>query len=147
MVDIAMQIEVAAPAEAVHRALTTTDGIAGWWTTRNETSGTVGDVDRFWFPDVPISWDMRVDSAVPGELIAWHCVGGAPEWVDTDVRWTLQPADGGTLVLFDHTGFAEAGTMFRIVTLGWAQMLLRLERYLATGEPVPFFDHKPADSA
>jgi hypothetical protein len=29
--------------------------------------------------------------------------------------------------------------MFRVGTLGWAQMLLRLQRYLATGEPAPFF--------
>ena len=29
--------------------------------------------------------------------------------------------------------------MYRTVTLGWAQMLLRLKEYLETGRPVPFF--------
>jgi hypothetical protein len=29
--------------------------------------------------------------------------------------------------------------MFRMVTLGWAQMLLRLKEYLDSGQPVPFF--------
>jgi hypothetical protein len=45
------------------------------------------------------------------------------------------------VVLLDHTGFAEVDSMFRIVTLGWAQMLLRLQRYLMTGTPAPFFQH------
>jgi Activator of Hsp90 ATPase homolog 1-like protein len=56
------------------------------------------------------------------------------------VRFTLEAAPGGgTRVVFDYTGFAEVDEMFRIVTLGWAQMLLRLQRYLEGGEPVPFF--------
>ena len=39
MADIAMQVEVAAAPADVYRALTSTDGVAAWWTTRNETSG------------------------------------------------------------------------------------------------------------
>jgi hypothetical protein len=50
-------------------------------------------------------------------------------------------------VLFDHTRFTEPGTMFRVVTLGWAQMLLRLQQYLPTGVPAPFFALKPEESA
>jgi uncharacterized protein YndB with AHSA1/START domain len=150
MPDIAMQIDVAASAEAAYRALTTTDGVAGWWTDRNETSGVTGQVNRFHFPDAPVSWDMRVEQAQPAKLLAWHCVGGPPQWVGTDVRWTLQPApdgadgaDGadGIVILFDHTGFAEVDAMFRIVTLGWAEMLLRLRDYLQTGVPAPYFRH------
>jgi uncharacterized protein YndB with AHSA1/START domain len=145
MADIAMQVDVAAPPDAVHKALTSTDGIAGWWTTRNETHGTVGGVDRFWFPDAPMSWDMEVVDSVPGERVAWRCVGGPPEWVGTEVRWSLSPSDAGTLVVFDHTGFAAVSPMFRIVTVGWAQLLERLQRYLGSGEPSPYFDLKTAD--
>jgi uncharacterized protein YndB with AHSA1/START domain len=140
MPDIAMQVDTTASPEATHRALTSTDGVAGWWTTRNETQGVEGQVDRFWVPDAPISWDMRVEQSDPGKLVAWRCVGGPPEWIGTEVRWTLEPTgSGGTLVIFDHTGFAEVGTMFRIVTLGWAQILGRLKQYLDTGQPAPFF--------
>jgi uncharacterized protein YndB with AHSA1/START domain len=139
MPDIAMQIDAAATADAAYRALTTTDGVAGWWTDRNETTAAIGAVDRFHFPDAPMSWDMRVEQAEPGKLLAWHCVGGPPQWIGTGVRWTLQPTQDGTLVLLDHTGFAEVDSMFRIVTLGWAQMLLSLREYLQTGTPAPFF--------
>jgi hypothetical protein len=63
-----------------------------------------------------------------------------PQWIGTDVRFALEPApQGGTRVLLDHTGFTQVDEMFRIVTLGWAQMLLRLKQYLDSGQPAPFF--------
>ena len=142
MPDIAMQIDVAADATTVYRALTTVDGIAGWWNTKNETSGNVGDLNRYWFPDAPMSWDMRVVETIDGNLVGWHCEGGPPPWIGTDVRWTLEPApEAGTRIVFDHRGFGAVDEKFRVVTLGWAQMLLRLKEYADTGKPVPFFDH------
>jgi uncharacterized protein YndB with AHSA1/START domain len=138
--DIAMQLDLAGEPAATYRALTTSDGVAGWWTTRNQTAGTVGEVDRMWFPDAPIAWELRVDEAVPGKLLVRRCVGGPPQWHGTEVRFALEAApDGGTLVVFDHNGFAEVDAMFRRVTMGWAQMLLRLKQYVEGGEPVPFF--------
>ena len=140
MPDIAIQIDTTADPAATYTALTTTDGVAGWWTTRNQTSGTVGEVDQMWFPDAPMAWELRVDEAVPGKVLARHCVGGPPQWVGTDVRFALEPApQGGTRILFDHTGFAQVDEMFRVVTLGWAQMLLQLKQYLDSGQPAPFF--------
>jgi uncharacterized protein YndB with AHSA1/START domain len=139
--DIAMEIEIEAAPEAVYSMLTTTDGVAGWWTTRNETSGVPGRVDRFWFPGMPESWDLRVEAAEPAKLLAWHCVGGPPPWIGTDVRWTLEATPSGTRLVFDHTGFADKEGMFRIVTLGWARMLLRLREYAQSGTPTPFFTH------
>jgi hypothetical protein len=65
---------------------------------------------------------------------------GPPQWIGTDVRFALEPApQGGTRILLDHTGFAQVDEMFRIVTLGWAQMLLHLKQYLDSGQPAPFF--------
>jgi uncharacterized protein YndB with AHSA1/START domain len=140
MADIAIQIDTTADPAAAYTALTTTDGVAGWWTTRNQTSGTVGAVDQLWFPDAPMAWELRVDEAVPGKVLARHCVGGPPQWIGTDVRFVLEPApQGGTRILLDHTGFAQVDEMFRIVTLGWAQMLLQLRQYLDSGQPAPFF--------
>jgi hypothetical protein len=93
-----------------------------------------------WFPDAPMAWDLRVDEAVPGKVLARRCVGGPPQWIGTDVRFALEPApQGGTRVLLDHTGFAQVDEMFRVVTLGWAQTLLQLKQYLDSGQPAPFF--------
>ena len=138
MPDVAMQIDIAARPDVVYRALTSTDGVAGWWTTKNETTDTVGDLNRYWFPD-GMQWDMRVTDATPDGLVAWHAEGGPR--AGTDVRWTLHRTPDGTRVVFDHTGFAAIDEIYRIITLGWAQMLLRLKQYAETGTRTPYFDH------
>jgi len=95
MADIAILIDTTADPAATYTALTTTDGVAGWWTTRNQTSGTVGEVDQMWFPDAPMAWELRVDEAVPGKVLAHHCVGGPPQWIGTNVRFAPRGGAAG----------------------------------------------------
>ena len=139
MPDILMQFDVAAEPAAVFDALTTKQGLAGWWSTRAEVSSGIGQVVKVSFPDAPMTWDLRiVDSAEPDRL-GWHCVGGPPQWINTDIAFGLgKKPEGGTLVLFDHRGFAKADAMFRIVSYHWAHILGRLASYAETGKPAPY---------
>jgi uncharacterized protein YndB with AHSA1/START domain len=126
---------------AAYSALTTEDGITGWWTSRASVPGaSAGEVLRMSFPDAPITWDMRVDKADPPALVEWECIGGPPGWESTRNLWRFEPSDSGVVVRLDHTGFPSVDDMFRIVTLGWAQMLLSLKSYLETGIRKPFFN-------
>jgi uncharacterized protein YndB with AHSA1/START domain len=141
MSEIITQFDVTAPAATVWQALTTRDGIRGWWTTQAEVPQGTGAVLELRFPDAPISWDLRVDEADENERLHWHCIGGPPPWVDTDILFRLAAApDGGTRVLFDHVGWKDAEEMVRIVTFGWVQMFLQLKGYAESGKPQPFFD-------
>jgi uncharacterized protein YndB with AHSA1/START domain len=141
---ILMQFDVAANQRATWDALTTHEGITSWWSTRAEVPTGPGAVLRLSFPDAPITWDLRVDEAEEPQRLRWHCVGGPPQWVDTDIAFALSPAsdgDGdGVTVYFDHVGWRETDQMFRIVTFGWGQVLARLKAFLDSGKPVPYFD-------
>jgi uncharacterized protein YndB with AHSA1/START domain len=135
------QFDVDASAETVWQALTTPEGIRGWWTTQADVPGGVGSVVKLRFPNAPNSWDLRIDDADENELLRWHCVGGPPPWIDTDIVFRLASApDGATRVIFDHLGWKDAEEMVRVVTFGWVQMFLRLKSYAESGEPKPFFD-------
>jgi uncharacterized protein YndB with AHSA1/START domain len=140
MVEILMQMDVDAPAHRVWTALTSPDGIRSWWTAQADVDAREGGLSRLSFPDAPMTWDLRTDDAREGSRLRWHCVGGPPPWIDTDIVFQLAPTDGGTLVRFDHTGWQDAEEMVRVVTFGWGQILPRLKRYAETGEPSPFFD-------
>jgi uncharacterized protein YndB with AHSA1/START domain len=142
MSEIITQFDVDAPAAAVWKALTTAQGIRGWWTTQAEVPGGEGAVVKLRFPDAPISWDLRIDEATENELLRWHCVGGPPPWVDTEILFRLgdAPDSEGTRVLFDHVGWNDAEEMVRIVTFGWVRMFVRLKAYAETGKSEPFFD-------
>jgi hypothetical protein len=85
--------------------------------------------------DAPLDHDRR------GGVSHWHCVGGPPPWIDTDILFQIGAApEGGTRVLFDHVGWKDAEEMVRIVTFGWVQMFQRLKAYAESGEPQPYFD-------
>jgi uncharacterized protein YndB with AHSA1/START domain len=140
MTAILMQMDVDAPAERVWTALTTPDGLRSWWTSRADVDPRQGGVSRFSFPDAPMTWDLRTDDAAEGRRLQWHCVGGPPPWVDTDVVFDLTESDGRTVVRFDHAGWREDEEMVRVVTFGWGQILPRLKQHTETGERVPFFD-------
>jgi len=128
-------------AAAAFDALTTRDGITGWWTSRAEVPGaTVGDMARMSFPDASVTWDMKIAELTAPASVTWDCLGGPPEWVGTRVGWAVEAVGDDAVVRLDHTGFAEVDDMFRIVTVGWAQMLVSLKAYLETGVRKPFFD-------
>jgi uncharacterized protein YndB with AHSA1/START domain len=128
-------------APTAYAALTTQDGITGWWTSRATVPGArVGDVLKMSFPEAPITWDMRIDKADAPGLVEWVCIGGPPGWEDTRIVWSVEATDAGVVVRLDHTGFPAVDDMFRIVTVGWAQMLLSLKAYLEGGFRKPFFD-------
>lgn len=134
-----VQIDGADEASA-YAALTTQDGVTGWWTSRADVPGhSVGDLLAMSFPDAPITWDMRVAVADAPRRLRWDCVAGPPGWPGTQVTWSVEKAADGAIVRLDHTDFAEVDDMFRIVTVGWAQMLLSLKAYVESGERKPFF--------
>jgi uncharacterized protein YndB with AHSA1/START domain len=128
-------------APAAYAALTTQDGITGWWTSRAAVPGaSVGDVLKMSFPEAPVTWDMRIAKAGAPIVVEWECVGGPPGWEQTRIVWSIEPTGAGVVLRLDHTGFAAVDDMFRIVTVGWAQMLLSLKAYLESGIRKPFFD-------
>jgi uncharacterized protein YndB with AHSA1/START domain len=128
-------------AAATYEALTTTDGITGWWTSRATGSGAaIGDRLSMSFPDAPITWDMTVAAADRPARVEWNCTGGPPGWAGIRVVWAVEPIDTGVVVRLDHNGFDTVDDMFRIVTVGWAQMLFSLRDYLSSGVRKPFFD-------
>src|SRR4051794_41979349 len=76
MADILHRIgtETATP-DAVYEALTTVEGLAGWWTDDVQGSSEVGGVLEFRFPPIG-GFDMEVLELRPGERVAWRGGGG-----------------------------------------------------------------------
>ena len=138
MVDILHRIGVQTPTpEKVYDALTSVDGLAGWWT--EDTTGTseVGGVLQFRFPAG--GFDMEVLDRRPGEHVAWRVVEGPPEWIGTTIDWTLRQDDDYTIVLFQHQGWAEPVEFMHHCSTKWGSYLLSLKSLVeaGTGAPAP----------
>ena len=137
MVDILHRIgtRTTTPQE-VYAALTTVDGLAGWWTRDTTGRPEVGGTVQFRFGDVG-GFDMLVREQEPDKLVLWEVVDGPAEWVGTTVRWELAQADDFTIVLFSHEGWREPGEFMHHCSTKWAAFLLSLKQLVETGTGAP----------
>jgi uncharacterized protein YndB with AHSA1/START domain len=138
MADIRHRVGIDAPADRVYQALATRQGLAGWWTRTVEGDPGVGQELRFFFGQPEPSATMQVRELVPGQRVAWRCVGGPDEWRGTDLTFELKPAGEETTVLFSHTGWREPVEFLHHCSTKWAQFLLGLKAGLEGGRSTPF---------
>jgi uncharacterized protein YndB with AHSA1/START domain len=136
MADILHRIGVkdSSPQE-VYDALTTLDGLSGWWTEKTTGETDVGGVIEFRF--APGGFDMAVRELDPARLVRWEVVDGPPEWVGTTVRWDLRQDGDYTTVLFKHEGWREPVEFMHHCSTKWATYLMSLKQLIETGEGAP----------
>ncbi|NYJ08125.1 SRPBCC family protein [Petropleomorpha daqingensis] len=137
MADILHRIGTETPTpDAVYEALTTVDGLAGWWTDDVQGSGDVGDVLQFRFPPVG-GFDMEVLELRPRERVAWRVVDGPAEWIGTTVEFDLRQDGDYTIALFAHRGWREQVEFMHHCSTKWAGFLLSLKSLVETGKGAP----------
>lgn len=89
MVDILHKVGIksSSPDDA-YRALTTLEGLSGWWTNDTQGEGKVGGVIQFRFGAGGI--DMKVLELDPNKRVLWQVVDGPAEWIGTTVGFDLK---------------------------------------------------------
>lgn len=81
MVDILHRVAVKTPTpEKVYDALTTVEGLAGWWTDDTKGNADVGGILQFRFTPVG-GFDIEVVELRPSERVTWRVVDGPEEWL------------------------------------------------------------------
>jgi uncharacterized protein YndB with AHSA1/START domain len=123
--------------EQVYDALTTLDGIRGWW-----VDNTAGETDDSGVTEFRLGTDgpqIKVAESEPGRRVRWDVVGGAEEWIGTNVQWDLSQDGDYTIVLFKHEGWREPVEFMHHCSTKWATFLLSLKQLLenGTGAPAP----------
>ena len=127
-------VEQASP-EQVYDALTTIDGLSGWWTEDTAGKTDVGGVIEFRFP--PGGFDMKVTQLDPHRLVRWDVVDGPPEWIGTTIQWDIHQDGDYTILLFKHEGWREQVEFMNHCSTKWASYLLSLKSLVETGRGAP----------
>lgn len=137
MVDILHRVglEGASP-EKVYDALTTVQGLAGWWTEDTTGDGTPGGTLAFRFPPIG-GFDMEVVSATPATEVSWRVVDGPAEWLGTTIDWQLSQDGDWTIVMFRHGGWAEPVEFMHHCSTKWATFLMSMKSFVETGYGAP----------
>lgn len=145
-------LNIATKPESVYAALTTIDGLRGWWTQECDGAAGVGQTIHFRFGSC--FKDMRVASLQPGREVRWHCtrahidvagIAHHAEWLGTEPVFTLTPdGKGGTDLHFEHHGLLPSLECYGICLQGWQHFLASLRQYAETGTGTPYIKEREA---
>jgi uncharacterized protein YndB with AHSA1/START domain len=129
----------------VYQALTTIEGLSGWWTSDTKGDGSkVGGVIQFRFGNG--GFDMKVLKLEPAKHVLWQVVDGPEEWLGTTISFDLKQNDDWTIVLFKHQGWKEPVEFMHHCSTKWAVFLLSLKSRLETGKGAPWPNEIKLDS-
>ena len=132
MVDILHKVSVKASAEATYKALSTREGLAGWWTSDTRGQTHEGGIIEFHFGKGHV--DMKVVELAPQRQVMWQVVGGPDEWLGTKIAFELVPDNGKTKVLFKHQGWKQPTEFTHHCSTKWATFLVSLKALVETGK-------------
>ncbi|CAM4509299.1 SRPBCC domain-containing protein [Nocardia ninae] len=136
MVDILHRVGVgSASVDDVYAALTSIEGLAGWWASDTKGDTNPGGVIQFRF--TAGGFDMKVVDLQPGKRVLWEVVDGPEEWIGTEVVWDLKEEEGFTIILFQHRGWKEPGEFMHHCSTKWAIYLMSLKQLVETGTGAP----------
>lgn len=141
MVDILHRIGIQAPLSRVYAAVSTIDGLAGWWTRQTTGVSSLGETLHFEFLSAQGermgAMAMQVTALVPEQEVRWRCTAGPEEWVGTDLVFALVREGDYTIVRFGHCNWREAVEFTSHCSTKWATFLLSLKDLLETGQGRP----------
>lgn len=131
MPDIEHSLTLAAPPARIWPALTTVEGLAGWWSLGETVlEGDPGRLGRFTFKSRAVVTELEVITLEPPRRVMWRTLrSNAPGgWDGTTIAFDLVAEGEGTRLDFAHRGFAEENEGYRKVTAGWAHYLNHLKQ-------------------
>ena len=141
MVDIIHRIGIKAPISKVYAALSTVEGVAGWWTKETSGDATPGGTVKALFRNQSGkeigTMDFEVATLKPNQEVRWRFTSGPEEWLGSDVTFQLSQDGDTTLILFGHRNWREAVDFTAHCSMKWATFLLSLRQLVETGEGKP----------
>jgi uncharacterized protein YndB with AHSA1/START domain len=141
MTDIVHRVGIRSPAAQVYKALSTVDGLAGWWTKATSGNSTRGGMIEFRFHneagDEIGGFAMEVLELVPDQRVVWRVKAGPPEWIGTEVAFDLYRQEGYTIVRFAHRNWQEETEFTAHCSTKWGTFLLSLRDLVETGKGQP----------
>jgi uncharacterized protein YndB with AHSA1/START domain len=123
--------------DKVYSALTSAEGLRGWWTLEANTDEQVGGLAEFIFGEQYHN-KMRIAELVQNKIVEWECINGDKEWIGTKFIFDLEEKGGDTILRFIHGNWKEETDFFASCNYHWGYYLRSIKLYCETGSGTPF---------
>jgi uncharacterized protein YndB with AHSA1/START domain len=133
------RIRITATPSRVVEALTTKEGIRGWWTTDVDCDSEKREATfRFEKQSEVMTATFRLDSA-DERGVAMTCVHTTNngDWLGTKLVFDLAVDGDGTQVVLRHSGYPAQNEVYANCTKGWSFFITSLKSYIETGKGEP----------
>jgi len=141
MINIIHRVGIKAPISKVYAALSTVEGVAGWWTKEATGACEVGGNLELNFSspsgEVIGGMGMQVMALDPDKEVHWRFMSGPQEWIGTDAKFKLTQDGDFTVVLFSHEHWREAVEFTAHCITKWATFMLSLKDLVEKGKGQP----------
>jgi uncharacterized protein YndB with AHSA1/START domain len=137
MANIKHYLIIKAPPEKVYMAVTTTEGIKGWWTLDTIVDEKVGGVAEFIFGERYHN-KMQITVLEQNKRVEWKCFKGDKEWIDTTFEFDIEENGMDTVLRFTHGNWKEETDFFAHCNYQWSYYMRSLASYCEKGEGTPF---------
>jgi len=138
-----------ASTDTLWRALTTQDGLSGWWSTRVAVSAAGGNEQVQFTFGGDFNPLMEVVSSVKQRGLEWRCIAGHDKWKENTFRFQIAPQeDGRVRVRFWQDYAVELGDDdYGNYNFNWGYYLESLRIFCETGTGKPFNPDKPSSES
>ena len=140
MADILHQVDIVASPDQLFAALTEEDKVKAWWSEHSTIKPEVGSLASVSFYSNAVTFELRIKELEPSKSVVWAVEGGPPDWVNTDLNWSITQNNGAAILNLAHRGFASIEGNFASVNYTWGLYLTSLKFYLEKGEGMPHTD-------
>jgi len=129
-------IEIFADPSIVFMALSSDDGIQGWWSLDVKIPKTQDGQIYVNFSE-QYKNVLKIEHAEKHE-VSWLVEEGDPEWVGTRIRFKIEASDSMVTLRFSHENWQEETDFYTACNLQWAHYLLSLKNYCEVGKGKPY---------
>lgn len=135
MAEIKHKLVIKTTPEKVYEAITTQQGLAGWWAKQTTAKPEVGFVNTFTFGE--FRNEMEVSLLNANKRVEWQCINSIEEWIDTTITFDLEEKDGHTILRFTHAGWKAVTDTFADCNYDWGRFMASLKSLCETGTGTP----------
>jgi uncharacterized protein YndB with AHSA1/START domain len=139
MAKISHKITIQASPDRVFKALSTAEGLKGWYTPQLEGRVGEGKEAVFTFTD-QVRFRWRFAELTSDSRVRWECVEGPGAAAGSTVTFRLfDKGDGRTSLEFDHDGWPESDPDMTTCNTLWGILMGHLKNYAETAKAAPAF--------
>jgi len=124
--------------EKIFAALTTQQGLSGWWAKDVSIENGSVTIIKFHF-DGDFNPNMEVTVAEPNQTVKWKCIAGHDNWLSNMFSFSLKDHGAKTRLTFTQDYARElSDDDYGIYNFNWGYYLESLRLYCETGVGKPY---------